>query len=142
MTIVFNGLENYVQSITVYFNTEGYSELDYSDSRETGYARRPEATKKLTSITISKVSGKPDIYFELYNARETMYNDLCYGWHLNDTSVGSSIDAALDKLSIETTGGLFRLIWMRKEAGSTDYVTVAEHAVNMKNIEHYWINKM
>ncbi|MGB7956695.1 MAG: hypothetical protein WCF23_22210 [Candidatus Nitrosopolaris sp.] len=84
---------------------------------------------------------KPDIYFELSNARDTIYNDLCFGWHLNDTKFPHSVDATLDNLSIEIDERVFRIIWMRKEANSTEYVTKAEHSIKMGNIEYYWINK-
>src|SRR5437867_757245 len=102
MSIVFNDREDYVRRIFIHFKAHGYADYDY-DSKEAQYARKPEAVRKPTYIVISGgAKDKPDIYFELVNARETIYNDLCYNWHLNASGFPRSIDGTQDKLSIET----------------------------------------
>lgn len=141
MTIVFNGIENYVQSITVYFNAEGYSKYDYHDEQGRPYELKTGSVKKRTSLTISKGDkDRPDIiFFELYNANDTIYNSLCYEWCLNDVGFPQNVESPIDKLNIETKDGLFRIIWLRKEKSSEYFMPVAEQTVNMKNVEYYWI---
>lgn len=138
MSIIFNGREGYVQAITIYLNVEGYSKQDVYDTKETANPLKGGPLRKHTHITITAGEcEKPDIYFDLYNERDTIYESLCQGWHLNDTS--TSTDITGDKLGIETNGGLFRLIWLRKEQNSGEYLPVAEHTINMKNVPYFWI---
>lgn len=80
MTIVFDGLEDYVRSIIIYFNTEGYVESDYHNKQYESYDRKPDTSRKPTTLSISKgAKDKSDIFFDLENAHGTIYNDLCYG---------------------------------------------------------------